>query len=179
MAIAVTGTVIVQLPDAGIVPPERATELPPLVMVTVPPQVFVEGEPAVFFILADGYVSVKAAPVIATALGLVSVMVMFEAPFIGIVSGVKPLVTVGGAIAVRVAEAAAMVIGPSAEIVPVLFKYAPATIDVTGTTMEQLLEAGIVALERANELPPLVIVTVPPQVLDEGAAAVFFMLVDG
>jgi hypothetical protein len=54
MAIAVIGTVILQLPDAGTVPPERASELPPLVIVTVPPQVLDEGVPAVFCILAEG-----------------------------------------------------------------------------------------------------------------------------
>ena len=46
------GTTIVQ-PDVGIVPPDRAKELPPLVIVTVPPQVFVVGVPEEFFIL-DG-----------------------------------------------------------------------------------------------------------------------------
>jgi hypothetical protein len=45
--------------------------------------------------------------------------------------------------------------------------------------MEQLPDAGMVPLDRASELPPLVIVTVPPQVLDEGVAAVFFILVEG
>jgi hypothetical protein len=167
-----------QLPDAGMVPPERATELPPLVMVNVPPQVFDVGVPAVFCILADGYVSVKAAPAIATALGLVSVIVMLEAPFTGIVPGLKPFVAVGGANAVSVAEAAAR--SPaSVVIIPVLFKYAPAAVAVTGTTIEQLLDAGIVPPDSASELPPLVIVIAPPQVLDDGVPAVFCILVEG
>ena len=55
----------------------------------------------------------------------------------------------------------------------------PATAAVTGTTMAQLLDARIVPPERLSEEPPLVIVTVPPQVLDDGVAAVFFMLVEG
>lgn len=38
-AALVTSTVIVQLPIAGIVPPVRATEPPPLAAVAVPPHV--------------------------------------------------------------------------------------------------------------------------------------------
>jgi hypothetical protein len=111
-----------QLPVAGIVPSARLSELPPLVIVTVPPQLFVVGFPAAFFILVEGYVSVKAAPVIAVVLELVSVIVIVEAPFIPIKAGLKALVTVGGFITVNVAEEAAIVIGPSADIVPVLFE---------------------------------------------------------
>jgi hypothetical protein len=88
-------------------------------MVTVPPQVLDEVVEAVFFMLVEGYVSVKAAPVIAVVLGLASVMVMFVAPFIRIVPKLKALAAVGGFMAVNVA-AAAIVIGPSADIVPVL-----------------------------------------------------------
>ena len=41
-----TGTVIVQLAEAGTDMPETPSELPPLVMFTVQPQVFVEGDEA-------------------------------------------------------------------------------------------------------------------------------------
>jgi hypothetical protein len=105
-------------------------------------------------------------------------MVIFVAPETGIKLALKPLVAAGGAIALSVADAAAIV-PASADIVPVLFKYAPATTAVTGTTMEQLADAGIVPPDRASELPPLVMVTEPPQVFVEGVAAVFCMLVEG
>ena len=102
---AVTGTTMEQLPDAGIVPFDSASELPPLVMVTVPPQVLDEGVAAVL-IIPGGYVSVKAVPAMAVVLGLVSVMVMVAAPLISIVPGLKSLTAVGGASAVSEAEAA-------------------------------------------------------------------------
>jgi hypothetical protein len=117
----VTLTVTVQLPDAGIVPPERASELPPLAMVTAPPQELVTGAAAVFFMLAEGYVSVKAAPVMAVVFGLVSVMLIFETPFIRIELGLKLLADVGGAITISVAEAAARLPALAVEMAPVLF----------------------------------------------------------
>jgi hypothetical protein len=83
-----------QLPDAGIVPFDSASELPPLVMVTVPPQVLDEGVAAVL-IIPGGYVSVKAAPLTNVVLGLVSVMVMLVAPLIGMVLTLKLLAAVG------------------------------------------------------------------------------------
>jgi hypothetical protein len=41
----------VQLPDAGMVPPDRLRELPPLAAVTVPPQLVTGEALVVFFIL--------------------------------------------------------------------------------------------------------------------------------
>ena len=79
-------------------PPESVKELPPLVMATVPPQVFVAGAAAAFFMLADGYVSVKATPVTASTFGLSMVIVIDEEPLIMIMSGANCLVTVGGTI---------------------------------------------------------------------------------
>jgi hypothetical protein len=111
-----------QLPDARIVPPDKATELPPLVIVTVPPQVFDEKVAAVFFILVEGYVSVKAAPVTAVVFGLVRVMVKLEAPLISIVAGMKPLTAVGGANTVSVVVAAVPGNVFAVVIVPVLFE---------------------------------------------------------
>ena len=112
-------------------------------------------------------------------LELVRVMVIFVAPPGSIVPGPKLLATVGDAIAVSVAVAAVPVPALVVDIVPVLFKYSPATVAVTGTTTEQLPDAGMVPPERASELPPLVIVTAPPQVLDEGVPAVFRILAEG
>ena len=56
--------------------------------------------------LVEGYVSERAAPVMAVELELVRVMVMFVAPPIRIVLELKVLAAVGGANAVRVAAAA-------------------------------------------------------------------------
>src|SRR5206468_7928910 len=74
---AVTVTVTVQLPDIGIVPPDSDTVPPPIVAVAVPPQVV---EAVDEFVTPAGYVSVKAAPVIATELVLDSVIVRTEVP---------------------------------------------------------------------------------------------------
>lgn len=45
--------------------------------------------------------------------------------------------------------------------------------------MVQLPEAAMVTFDRAKEEPPLVMVTVPPQVFVVGEPAVFFMLAEG
>lgn len=116
---------------------------------------------------------------ISAALGFVSVMVMVEEPLSSIVLGLKLLDAVGGANAVNEADAAAPVPALAVVILPVLFEYVPEAVAVIGTITEQLPEAGITPPDRANELPPLVIVTVPPQVLVVGAAAVFFIFVEG
>ena len=119
------------------VPPEIASELPPLDIVTVPPQLFEDGVAAVFFILVEGYVSVKATPLIAVVLVFRMVMVIFEAPFIGMTLGLKPFVAMGDVTTVSVSEAAEPVPALVVDIAPVLFVYVPATVAVTGTTMEQ------------------------------------------
>jgi hypothetical protein len=120
-------------------------------------------------------VSANDVPVITVALGLVSVMVIVEALLTNIVSGLKFFTAVGGASTVSVAEAALPGKVLAVVTAPVLFTYDPAAVAVTGTTMEQLPDAGIVPFDRASELPPLVMVTVPLQVLVDGVAAVFVM----
>lgn len=121
----------------------------------------------------------KVAPVIAVELGLVSVTVMVEEPLISIVPGLKPLATAGGANTVSVADAALPGNVFAVVTTPVLFTYAPAVVAVTGTTMEQLLDAGMVTFNRDIELPPLAMFTMPPHVLDVGAEEVFFISVEG
>jgi hypothetical protein len=110
-----------QLLDAGIVPPEKASELPPLVIVGVPPQVLDEGAAAVFCMLVEGNVSVKVTPVIAAVLGLISVMVMVEAPDTGKIFGLKLLVAEGDVMTESVSEAAVPVPALVVAILPVLF----------------------------------------------------------
>ena len=117
---AVTGTTMEQLPHADMVPPERLSEEPPLVIVTAPPQVFDVGDAAVFFMLVEGYVSVKVTPVIAAVLEFISVMVMFEAPDTAMATGLKLFVAVGEVTATSVSEAAVPVPALVVDIVPVL-----------------------------------------------------------
>lgn len=116
-----TGTLIAQLPDAGTVPFDRESELPPFAIVTVPPQVFDVGAAAVFCMLVEGYVSVKATPMIAAELLFIKVMVIVEAPDTGMTAGLKPLVAVGAVTTVSIADAAGPVPALVVDIVPVLF----------------------------------------------------------
>ena len=96
--VAVTRDVILQLPFAGMVPPLNTREVPPAVAVSVPPQLLlvVSGEA---FLRPLGKESLKAAPVSATLLGLVSVMVLVLVPFTPMVAGLKLVLTVGAAFA--------------------------------------------------------------------------------
>ena len=94
-AALVTFTVTVHEPLAGIVPPESATLLPLFAAVTVPPAHVVAPPAAPRFTRPAGYVSVNAAPVIAVAFGLVSVMVSAEVPFTPIAAGANALAIVG------------------------------------------------------------------------------------
>lgn len=75
--VAVTLTVTVQLPLSGIVPPLNATEPPLAAAVTVPPQVVAPAGVPVL-VIPVGYVSVKAAAVMAEVVGLDKVMVMTD-----------------------------------------------------------------------------------------------------
>ena len=94
--VGVTLDVTLQLPLAGMVPPLSVSEEPPAEAVSVPPQVLlvVSGE-AIF--RPAGKLSLKATPVRATLLGLVSVMVLVLVPFTPIVAGLKLVLTVGAA----------------------------------------------------------------------------------
>ena len=91
----VTLTVTLHEPLAGIVAPESATLAPALTAVTVPPAQVVAPEAGLAFTRFTGYVSVNAAPVIATAFGLASVMVSVEAPLMPTVAGLNALVMAG------------------------------------------------------------------------------------
>ena len=77
----VTFTVTVHEPPAGMVPPESATLAPLLAAVTVPAPHVVAPAGVAVFTRPAGYVSVKAAPVIAAAFALVSVMVRTDGAF--------------------------------------------------------------------------------------------------
>ena len=102
-------------------PPESVKELPPLVMATVPPQVFVAGAAAAFFMLADGYVSVKATPVTALVSGLLIVIVIVAVPDTAIMFGLNVFVARGAFTTESVADAAVEVPALAVAIGPVLF----------------------------------------------------------
>ncbi|MBK8323041.1 MAG: hypothetical protein IPL06_09945 [Betaproteobacteria bacterium] len=114
---------IVQLPPAAIVPPVRLIPTSPTpsapapVSVSVPPQVFV------FVPLASvigpgetGNTSVKARPVSAVALGLVTVTASVVVPPEAIVAAPKALATVGRASTSRFALAAPALLPPLAVV---------------------------------------------------------------
>ena len=110
--VPVTVAVTVHEPPAGIVPAASATVVPPAVL--VPTQV----PPGTEELIPDGMVSVKAAPVMATAVGLLKVMVSVDVPLNGMVTALKALVILGRA-TFKVALAAA-------ELLPMLDETAPA-----------------------------------------------------
>lgn len=90
----VTATVTVQLPLAGIVPPEKLRDVLPLVGVHVPPQV-VEAPVGFATVIPEGRSSVKLALVSAIWFGLVSVKVSEDVPLAAMTLGVNALVSVG------------------------------------------------------------------------------------
>ena len=121
-----------------------------------------------------GYVSVNAAPVIAAALPLESVIVSVEAPLTPIALGPKALATVGCVNTVSVAVAAAAEPALPVETAPVELRYAPAFALVTFTVTVHEPLAGTVAPESATLAPLLAAVTEPPtQVVAPLALAVF------
>jgi hypothetical protein len=168
----VTFTVIVQEPDAGIVPPESATLLAPLFAVTAPPAQLVAPAGAAVFTRPAGYVSVTAAPVIAVVFGFVSVIVSTEVPFTPTAVGAKALVTIGAESTVSVAVAA-LAVPVSVVTAPVELRYEPADALVTLTVTVQP-PAGTVPPASASELPPFAPVATPPgHVVAGDAEAVF------
>ncbi len=90
-AALVTLTVTVHEPFAGTVPPESTRLVPPLAAVTVPPTQLVAGEADAVFTIPAGYVSVKAAPVTAVPLPLLSVIVSTDVLPVPIAAGVNDL----------------------------------------------------------------------------------------
>src|ERR1041385_5365825 len=135
---AVTFTVTIQEPLAGIEPPVRVTVEPPVGAVTVPPQV-VLGLPETTTPL--GNVSVSAAVSVATVLlGLFNVMVRVETPPEVISAGRNALLRVtadGGAETVKVATAATVLLpllvcnAPTASVLMQMLPVAAVTFTVT------------------------------------------------
>src|SRR5258707_14505019 len=87
----VTSTVTVQLRGGGMVAPLAPTLGLPLMATTVPPAHVVAPLAGLALTRFAGYVSVKAAPVIATAFELVSVMVRVEVAFTPTADGLNAL----------------------------------------------------------------------------------------
>ena len=169
---AVTGTVRVQEPLAGIAPPVNVTVEPPTVAAAVPPQVVVAvpetNTPA-------GKVSVSGAVMVSTVPpALLIVIVRVVEPPAVMVAGLKALFRVGvtavGVFTVKVATA-------GAELSPLLVAKEPAGSElinvppsgaVTGTVTVQEPFAGIDPPVKVTDEPPALAVTVPPHVLLEG-----------
>ena len=89
MLVPVTTAVTVQEPLAGIVPPESDTVDPLAALV---PKHVPAGANA---LSPDGKVSINAAPVMATLVGLLKVMVSVAVPFSGIVAALNALLILG------------------------------------------------------------------------------------
>jgi len=108
---AVTFTVTVQEPLAGIEPPPTVSHVAPLVAVSVPPQVVLAlGVEAINMPL--GKLSVSKFMLATIALGLFKIMVRVETPPFLIVLGLNDLLSVGavGLMTIKVAEAAVVLL---------------------------------------------------------------------
>src|SRR5712691_2942744 len=115
-----------------------------LVVVNVPPQTVAE---ELATVIPVGSVSVKATPfrAVVLAAGLVMVNCSEVVPVSGIEVGLKALLSVGGAITLRVAEAVPPV-PPSVEVtLPVVLFWSPAAVPVTVTEKVHELLGAMVA----------------------------------
>ncbi len=169
-----TLTVIVQEPDAGIVPPESAT-LPPLAAaVTVPPVHVVAPAGVAVLVRFTGYVSVNAAPVTGLAFAFVSVIVSTDVPPTPTAAGENAFAALGCDNTFNVPEPPVAAPALVVEMLPVLFRYEPAVALVTFTVTVHEPLAGTVAPDNAALVPLLAAVTVPPtHVVAPEADAVF------
>lgn len=101
--------------------------------------------------------------------------VIVAAPLAKITVGENVLLIAGGIVTVSVPTPAVPMPALVVVILPVLFTLLPGVVEVTGITIEQLPEDEIVPSDNVKKLPPLAIVTVPPQVFVVGLPAVFVM----
>ena len=150
-------------PLAGMVPPESATLLPPLAAVTVPAPHVVAPAGAAVFTRPAGYVSVNAAPVIATAFGVGE----RDGEHRGRVRRDRGRREGLGDRRVREhgeRRGGAAVAVPALVVVtaPVELLYAPAACVVTFTVTVHEPVAGTVPPASATLVPLLAAVTVPP-----------------
>src|SRR5207248_1230271 len=120
-AVAVTVTLTVHAPLAGIDPPLKAIDPPPPVAVTTPPQV-VEAFGVVALTTFAGKVSVKAMPVMTDAFGFVNVIVSTESCPMNTLPGENAFATTGPARALTVSVA-----DPATVLLPALATVTPPT----------------------------------------------------
>ena len=115
----------------------------------------------------------KAAPVIATALALASVMVRVDVPAMPIGFGANDLVMVGCASTLSVAEALGAVPAFVVVTLPVLLRYTPAAaLDTFTVTLQEPL-AGTVPPASATLLAlPAAVTTPAPQLVVPAGAPV-------
>ena len=170
--VAVTSTLNVQLPPAGMVPPPKATAKAYGPTLGAPPQVFdTDGDTATINPSGNGSANVTRVSGVA-GLGFVNVNVSVVVAPCGIDGAPNALVSVGGAstgAAITVTDAVAGTLVPNsvAATVTELF-LTPAVVPVTFTVRLQLLPDPPSVPLASETLPlPGVAVTVPPQLFDK------------
>lgn len=161
-AMPTTFTEKVHEPPAGSVPLARFTtekpETEPMVITPVPHDPVKPFGVAIF--KPAGSVSPNPMPVNATVLGLVTVKLSVVVPFSGMVAAPNVLVSVGGAITLRVAVD--VLPGPlSVAVTVTLLFLTPPVVAVTFTLKVQEAEAASVPPVRLTEDDPAVAVMVP------------------
>jgi len=167
-AMARTFTLMVQVPPAGTVPPDRDIEEPPSVAVVVPPQVLVSPL-GVATTRPPGRVSVNATPVspsVVIRFVMVNVRVV-EPPMkmLGWPNAFEKTGTIIAGVRTLMLAVAAPAVGSFEVRVEVVLFWIPAAMPRTLTDIVQLLLAETVPPDRDIEEPPAVAVVVPPQVL--------------
>ena len=154
---AVTFTVTVQEPLAGIEPPVKVTVEPPATAVTVPPVHVVPALPETTTPL--GNVSTSGAVSVATVVfGLFKVMVRVETPPALIVAGLKDLLSVGGTFGTIGMTVKAAIAG--ATLLPLLVCSAPAASVLMKLPAPDAVTLTVTVHEPLAGIEPPVTVTV-------------------
>jgi hypothetical protein len=153
---AVTGTVTVQEPFAGIEPPVKVTDEPPATAVTVPPQVLLEGvEPTT---TPAGRLSTSGEVRLAAPESLLlSVMVRADVPPALMVAGLKDLPRVGGVgVTGGGAHADGVMVLESMVTAPLRARVLPDTVAFVSSEMlvrARILPMKAVPVPKVAELP--------------------------
>jgi hypothetical protein len=158
VVVPLTFTVIEQLLDAGIVPPDSAIEPLPAVAVTLPPHVLVKPF-GVATTSPAGSESLNTAPVRGCAFGFASVNVRLVDELSGIAAFPNALLIVGGLPTTSVALAV-LPWPPFVELTaPVVLIFVPTVVPCTCIANAH----GTLTVAFAKDTPAAVTVTIPPQ----------------
>ena len=167
--VPVTVTVTVQVPLAGMVPPVRLMEVAAGAAVRVPPQVF-DCTTGLATTMPVGSASVKFAPVKAMVFVLVSVKLKVVLVLMGNTDSANDLLMDGGVATTKVAVAALPLTpsvdpGSTAATLLVMLFFTPLVEPSTLTVRVHVPLPASVTFNRETDVPPVVAVAVPPQVL--------------